>query len=136
MRGIALKKLIIALVFVTATSFAGTNAQQSTTLTDNKKVVTHISGDNYKVVYTNTDGEILQEGQYFKIGERFKPHGVWKLYDRNTLDLVTTAKYDKGEQVWVETVIDGKTIYVDKYELKVKRLEERIAALEEKVNGL
>lgn len=129
-----MKKLLLALLFITATSV--TNAQQTVVNQKDKQVVTHISGNNYDVIYTNLNGDVVQEGQYYKIGERFKPHGIWKLYNRNSLSLVTTAKYDKGEQIWVETIVDGETIRVNKYELKVKRLEERIVALEEKVNGL
>ncbi len=132
-RGIAMKKLLFTFAFLVTMSLSVTNAQQTITSNENQKIVTHVSGDHYDVVFTNTDGAILQEGHYFKIGERFKPHGVWKLYDRNTLDLVTTAKYDMGEQLWVETIVDGKVLYVDQKDLKIKRLEERIAVLEQKV---
>ena len=110
------------------------NAQDSVTNLVNKKIVTHVSGNNYDVVYLNDDGDILQTGHYYKIGERYKPHGIWKLYDTNTLDLITTANYDKGEQIWVETIIDGNVLRVDQYDLKVKRLEERIVAIEKKEN--
>ncbi|GAB5409888.1 MAG: hypothetical protein BalsKO_22530 [Balneolaceae bacterium] len=131
-----MKHLLFILSFLIVMSFSVTNAQQTVTNTKNEKIVTHAGGNNYDVIYTNADGEILQEGHYYKLGDRFKPHGIWKLYDRNTLDLVTTANYDKGEQIWVETIIDGKTIHVNQYDLKVKRLEDRIVALEEKVNDL
>lgn len=131
-----MKKLSLILSFLIVMSFSVTNAQQTITNNQNEKIVTHVSGDIYDVIYVSVDGEVLQEGHYFKVGERFKPHGIWKLYDRNTLDLVTTASYDKGEQIWVETIIDGKVLHVNQYDLKVKRLENRIVALEEKVNGL
>ena len=112
------------------------NAQDSVTNIVNKKIVTHVSGNNYDVVYLNDDGDILQTGHYYKIGERYKPHGIWKLYDTNTLDLITTANYNKGEQIWVETIIDGNVLHVDQYDLKVKRLEERIVAIEKKENKI
>lgn len=131
-----MRKLLFILSFLVVTSFSVTNAQQTVTNTENEKIVTHVSGSNYDVIFTNADGDILQEGHYYKIDDRFKPHGIWKLYDRNTLDLVTTASYDKGEQIWVETIIDGKILRVNQNDLKVKRLENRIVALEEKVNGL
>ncbi len=131
-----MKKLLFTLSFLIAMSFTVTNAQQTVTNSENKKIVTHVNGNNYDVVYLNDDGEILQKGHYYKLGERFKPHGIWKLYDRNTLDLVTTASYDKGEQIWVETIIDGKVLFVNQYDLKVKRLENRIVALEEKIESL
>tara|TARA_R110000868_G_scaffold259361_1_gene517121 strand:+ start:21843 stop:22238 length:396 start_codon:yes stop_codon:yes gene_type:complete len=130
-----MKKILFTLAFLTAMSLTVTNAQQTIANTENEKIVTHVSGNNYDVVYTTTDGNILQQGHYYKVGERYKPHGVWKLYDRNTFDLITTAKYDKGEQIWVETIIDGKVLHVDHHELEVKRLEERIVALEKRVNN-
>lgn len=131
-----MKKLLFTLSFLILMSFSVTNAQEKVTNSKNQKVVTHVSGNNYDVVFLNNDGDILQKGHYYKLGERFKPHGIWKLYDRNTFELVTTASYDKGEQIWVETIIDGKILHVNQYDLKVKRLENRIVALEEKINGL
>lgn len=130
-----MKRITLLSFFLIVTALTATNAQQITTPTENK-TVTHVIGNHYDVVYTDVNGNMFQEGQYFKIGERFKPHGIWKLYDRNSFELVTTAKYDKGEQIWVETIVDGETLRVDKYDLKVKRLEERIAALEQKVKEL
>lgn len=131
-----MKKLVLTIALLVVTSLSVTNAQQSVIDNENKKVVTYVSGNTYDVVFINSDGQTLQEGQYFKEGERFKPHGIWKLYNSTSLKLVTTAKYDRGEQLWVETNIDGKILFVDQNDLKVKRLEERIVALEEKVNGL
>ena len=131
-----MKKLVLTIALLVATSLSVTKAQQTVTNNENKKVVTYVSGNTYDVVFINTDGKTLQEGQYVKIGERYKPHGIWKLYNSTSLKLVTTAKYDNGEQLWVETNIDGKILFVDQNDLKVKRLEERIVALEEKVNGL
>ncbi len=128
-----MKPFIFTLFIFLATSFSTTNAQQTVTSTENQKTVSHVIGNHYDVVFTDIEGNVLQEGQYYKIGERFKPHGVWKLYDRNTLDLITTAKYDKGDQLWVETIIDGQKVKIDKYQLVVKRLEDRIAALEKQV---
>ena len=135
MRGIAMKKLVFTFVFLIVAAFTATNAQQITTPTENK-TVTHVIGNHFDVVYTDVNGNMFQEGQYLKIDERFKPHGIWKLYDRNSFELVTTAKYDKGEQIWVETIVDGEVLRVNQYDLKVKRLEDRIAALEQKVKEL
>ncbi len=128
-----MKKYIFTLFIFLATTLSTTNAQQTVTSTEIEKKVTHVIGNHYDVVHTDAEGNILQEGQYYRVGERFKPHGIWKLYDRNTFDLVTTAKYDKGDQLWVETIIDGEKIKIDKYQLLVKRLEDRIAALEKQV---
>ncbi|RNC84761.1 MAG: hypothetical protein ED557_07220 [Balneola sp.] len=129
-----MKKYIFTLFVFLAATLSTTNAQQTITSTENEKKVTHVIGNHYDVVYTDEEGNVLQKGQYFKVGERLKPHGIWKLYDHNTFELVTTAKYDKGDQLWVETIIDGQKIKIDKYQLLVKRLEDRIAALEKQVN--
>ena len=115
-RGVAMKTLIVLLTFFTTITLTATHAQQSITSTENEKTVTHVIGSHYEVVFTNAEGNVLQEEHYLKVGDRYKPHGIWKLYDRNTLILITTAKYNKGEQIWVETVVDGKTIRVSKAE--------------------
>lgn len=130
-----MKKLLFTLAFLTVMSLTVANAQQTITNEENKKIVTHVSGNTYDVVFVNVDGDVLQKGEYYKVDDRFKPNGIWRLYDRNTLDLVTTAAYDKGEQLWVETTIDGETIRVDQYDLKIKQLENRIVSLEAKVGG-
>lgn len=131
-----MKKLIITMALLVVSAVTATNAQYTVTTTNDERTITHIGGDNYEVVYTDAEGNILKEGHYLKVGEEIKPHGVWKLYDRNTFALVTTAKYDKGEQIWVETNIDGQIVKVDQIELKVKRLEARIATLEKKINDI
>lgn len=131
-----MNKLLLTLAFLLVSGLSATNAQQTTESNENKKVVTHVSGNNYDVVFTDDNGKVFQKGQYYRIGDRFKPHGVWKLYDRNTLKLVTKAEYDKGEQLWVETIIDGEAIRVNQSDLKIKRLEERIATLEKKIDGI
>ena len=49
-------------------SLTVTNAQQTIANTENEKIVTHVSGNNYDVVYTTTDGNILQQGKASKFG--------------------------------------------------------------------
>lgn len=131
-----MKKLIVTMALIIVTALSAANAQHTVTNVENEKIVTHSGGDEYNVVYKDADGRIFQEGLYLKIGDKFKPHGVWKLYDRNTFALVTTAKYNKGEQIWVETNINGQLVKFDQQDLKVKRLEERIAALEKKLGTI
>ena len=130
-----MKRPIITLIilFVTGLSFAQT---PQVTNTENERIVTHVAGNEYSVLVMNADGNLVQEGQYYKVGERFKPHGIWKLYDNNTLDLVTRAMYDKGVQLWVETYIDGKLLKVDQQDIEVNRLKTRVAALEKKIESL
>ncbi len=132
-----MRKLFLVVAFIAFSTLGTTNAQQSTTPPDDQKVITHTRGNYYDVVTKTTEGKILQEGQYYKEGDRFKAHGIWKLYDRNTSELVTKAEYDKGQQLWVETKADdGKIVRIDQHELTVKRLEERIAVLEKQIEKL
>ncbi|MBO6522319.1 MAG: hypothetical protein JJ971_00710 [Balneolaceae bacterium] len=130
-----MKKLSFTIILLLVGGFITANAQQIETPKE-QKIVTHVIGDNYDVVYKDLNGNTLKEGKYLKIGDRFKPHGIWKLYDRSSFKLITTSKYDKGEQLWVETIIDGKILYVGKEELKMKRHEVRIAKLDKKANKL
>lgn len=108
-----MKKPIITLLILLVTGLGYAQTTQVTN-TENEKIVTHIAGNDYDVLVYNAAGKLVQEGQYYKIGERFKPNGLWKLYDNNTLELVTSAMYDKGVQLWVETYIDGKIIRSDR----------------------
>ena len=126
-----MKKLTVTLAFLLVASLGNTFAQQQVVNTENNKIVTHVAGNFYDVVFVTEDGNILQEGHYIKVEDKFlKPHGIWKLYDSNTFALVTTASYDTGEQLWVETMVDGKPLRVDKMDLTVKRLQNKIVALE------
>ncbi|MCG8374038.1 MAG: hypothetical protein MI700_10910 [Balneolales bacterium] len=130
-----MKTLIITLALLVFTGLSSTTAQNINPENNIEKVVTHVIGKYYDVAFYNTDGELLQSGQYYQVENKLKPHGIWKLYDTNTLALVTTAKYDKGEQLWVETTIDGKVVRLNQYEIQIHRLQNRIAELEEKVDG-
>ena len=130
-----MKKPIFTLLFLFVSGLAFAQAPKITN-TENEKVVTHIDGNNYNVVVFNTKGNLVQEGQYYKIEDRFKPHGLWKLYDNNTLELVTRAMYDKGIQLWVETNIEGKLIRVDQLDIEANKLKTRVATLESKIDAL
>ena len=131
-----MKKVVLTLAVIALTAISTTNAQNSTTTPESQKIVTHDIGNYYDVVYKDAEGRILKEGHYYKMDDRFKPHGIWKLYDRNTFELVTTAKYDKGEQLWVETKIDGKILRVDQNDLTIKKLQDRIASLEQQIKDM
>ena len=126
---------MITLAILLVAGLATSNAQQITN-TENEKIVTHVAGNHYNVIVFNTHGNKVQEGQYYKMGENFKPDGLWKLYDHNTLELVTRAMYDRGVKLWIETNIDGKLIRVDQQDIEVNKLKTRVAALEEKINDL
>jgi len=128
-----MKTLILTLAVLLFTGFTNTTAQNKIKNTENEKIVTHVIGKHYNVVMFSATGEILQEGHYFKEGDRFLEHGIWKLYDHNTYELVTRAKYDKGVQLWVETWIDGEMIRVTLQDKEVHKLKTRIAELEEQL---
>lgn len=128
-----MKTLILTLAVLLFTGFTNTTAQNNVKNTENEKIVTHVIGKHYDVVMFSLTGEILQKGHYFKEGDRFLEHGIWKLYDHNTYELVTRAKYDKGVQLWVETWIDGEMIRVTLQDKEVHKLKTRIAELEEQL---
>lgn len=129
-----MKKTIIILAILLLSGIGNINAQQVTN-TENQRLITHVIGNHYDVLVMDSVGEIVQEGQYFKIDDKLKEHGIWRLYDSNTYELVTKAKYDKGTQIWVETRIDGKLIRVNQQELQLKRAQEGIVALETKIES-
>lgn len=127
-----MKTLILTLVLVLVTGITNTTAQ-NTIDKQNDRIVTHLIGNHYDMIMLSSSGEILQEGQYYKEGDRFLEHGIWKLYDFNTYELITRAKYDKGVQLWVETWIDGEMIRVTQEERQVISLKARVAELEKQL---
>ena len=131
-RGIAMKSLILTLSILLLTGLSNTTAQNKVDK-ENEKIVTHVVGNHYDVIMFSSTGEVLQEGHYYKEGDRYLEHGVWKLYDYNTYELVTRAKYDKGVQVWVETWIDGEMIRVTQKDREVSSLKARVAELEKQL---
>ncbi len=127
-----MKTLIVTLFLLILTGFTNTTAQNKID-TENEKIVTHVVGNHFDVVMFSSTGEVLQEGHYYKDGERFLEHGIWKLYDYNTYELVTRAKYDKGVQIWVETWIEGEMIRVTQRDREVSSLKARVAELEKQL---
>jgi len=131
-----MRHLIITMAVIVVTALTGINAQQTTTVTEEKKIITHNGGDHYEVVYRDAYDRIYKTGSFLKMGEELKPHGIWRMYDRTNFRLITSAKYIKGEQVWVRTQVDGKLTTIDREDIKVKELENRIAELEKKIQDL
>jgi hypothetical protein len=127
-----MKTLLLTIAVLLFTGLTNTTAQSKTD-TENEKIVTHVVGNHYDMIMLSSTGEILQEGHYYKEGDRFLEHGVWKLYDYNTFELVTRAKYDKGVQIWVETWIDGEMIRVTQRDREVSSLRARVAELEKQL---
>ena len=128
-----MKALILTLIILVFTGVSNTSAQNNIENTENDRIVTHIIGNHYDMILLSSTGEVLQEGQYYKEGDRFLEHGIWKLYDHNTYELVTRAKYDKGVQLWVETWIEGEMIRVTQRDREVSRLKTRVAELEKQL---
>lgn len=127
-----MKSLILTLSILLLTGLSNTTAQNKVDK-ENEKIVTHVVGNHYDVIMFSSTGEVLQEGHYYKEGDRYLEHGVWKLYDYNTYELVTRAKYDKGVQIWIETWIDGEMIRVTQKDREVSSLKARVAELEKQL---
>jgi hypothetical protein len=108
-----MKKLISAFLFVLIFS-TGLYAQQTVKNVEHEYVITHVENNIYDVQFFDDEGNILQEGQYWKEGNTVKPHGTWVLYGFNTDEVITKAVYDKGEKLSIETIIDGKVVKANK----------------------
>lgn len=129
-----MKMTFITLAVLIISGFTSTNAQQVTN-SENERIVTHVVGNHYSVMVYNTNGALIQEGQYYKVKDALKPHGLWKLYDYNTQELVTKAMYEKGNQLWVETYIDGEMIRITQKEIEANKLEPHVAHMQETIQG-
>ncbi len=108
-----MKKLISAFLFVLIFS-TGLFAQQTVKNVEHEYVITHVENNIYDVQFFDDEGNILQEGQYWKEGNTVKPHGTWVLYGFNTDEVITKAVYDKGQKLSIETIIDGKVVKANK----------------------
>ncbi len=130
-----MKTLLVTLTIILFTGLTNIEAQNKSDR-ENVKTVTHLVGNYYSMIIVDDSGETLQEGQYFKEGNRFLEHGVWKLYDYNTHELITKVKYNKGVQIWVETKIDGIVTRVTQKDIELNNLRIRIAELEKQLANL
>ncbi|MBO6537543.1 MAG: hypothetical protein JJ966_15075 [Balneolaceae bacterium] len=128
-----MKTLLLTLVFILFTGLTNSTAQNTIEQVENQKIVTHLIGDHYSMTMYSAEGGVLQEGFYFKTDESFLEHGIWKLYDHNTYELVTKVKFDKGEKIWIETNIDGEFVRITQQDIEVNRLKNRISALEKQL---
>jgi len=127
-----MKKVIVLFIFLLSAN--GIQAQENVISEPNNKEITHLANNFYKAVFTTDDGKVLQQGMYLRSDDaRFLPHGVWTLYAYNSGEVITKAKYNKGTQVWVETIVDGKKLRVNEKQLRIKRLKHRISLLENQI---
>ena len=127
-----MKTFLITLTIILLASLTNSEAQNKSER-ENVKTITQLVGNYYSMVMVNAFGETLQEGQYYKEGNKFLEHGIWKLYDYNTQKLITKAKYNKGVQIWVETNIDGIITRVTQKDMELNNLKIRIAELEKQL---
>ncbi len=128
-----MKTLILTLVLFLFSGFTNSTAQNAIEQVENQKIVTHLIGDHYSMTMYSVDGDILQQGYYYKSDNTLLEHGIWKLYDYNTYELVTKIKFNKGEKFWIETNIDGEFVRITQQEIEVNRLKNRITALEKQL---
>ncbi|SMO69180.1 hypothetical protein [Gracilimonas mengyeensis] len=108
--------LVFALIF-SSTLFA----QQTVTNEKHERVLTHVSQNIFDVTFFDSNGDIVQEGQYWKEDKKFKPHGTWVLYGYQSNEVVTVAEFDKGKQLSIQTTIDGELISANKSLLTAKK---------------
>lgn len=114
----------------------GLFAQQSITNEKHERVLTHVEDNIFDVKFYDAEGTIVQEGQYWKDGESFIPHGKWALYSTVDGDIVTTSTFDKGQRISVQTVIDGQVLKADKQQLAINQIKQQIDQLEKRLADL
>lgn len=130
-----MKKITTLLTLLFAITFS-LNAQNEVTTPAQEKVITKVTDNTYTVEVKNDDGLVIQKGEYFRTGNDLLPHGTWTLYAHNSTDVLTKIKYDKGEQLWLETKIDGEFVRMDNADIKIHQLETKIASLEKKIESI
>lgn len=131
-----MKTLSILILFLTLNSVS--YGQEKIILSNEyptKKELVKIDNSNYEITISSIDGNVLQKGHYYQEKNRLIPHGVWKIYDVNTLKLVTKSEYVMGVQQWIETTIDGEKVRYTGKDIEIHRLQKRISALEKLVKS-
>ena len=111
-----LSTILLALVFST-TTFAQKPVVENKS---HERLITHVEGNIYDVRFLDENDVVLQKGQYWRNGNSLLPHGTWILFAQNSDKVVTKSKFEKGQQLFVETVIDGEVIRVNKQQLAAK----------------
>lgn len=107
---------LFALVFTT-----GLFAQQTITNEKHERVLTHVEHNIYDVQFFDQNGTVVQEGQYWKEGDKYKPHGTWILYAYNSQEIASKATFHKGKQLSIETMIEGELVKADLNQLAVNK---------------
>ncbi len=126
------KLLTICLLLVVAASLNAA-AQTAISVPEEHKVISQISDDLYYAEIKDADGFILKKGMYWTDGSQLKHHGTWSLYAHQSDEVLTTIRFDKGETLWIETVIDGQKMKVNKEQLAAYRLQTAKKSSEQKL---
>ncbi|MDR9417103.1 MAG: hypothetical protein RI564_12530 [Gracilimonas sp.] len=113
-------KSILTTILFTLVLTTGLFAQQTITNEKHERILTHVEGNVFDVQFLDMEGKVMQEGQYWREGELFKPHGTWYLFSQDDHKVVTKATYIKGEQITIETVINGEILIANKQQLAAK----------------
>lgn len=114
-------KSIISTILFTLVLTTGLFAQHTIINVEHEKVLTLVGNNIYDVQFLDEEGNVVQEGQYWRDGNSLKPHGKWTLFAMNSNKAITRSTFDKGEQLSVETIINGKLVSVDKEQLVAKK---------------
>ncbi len=130
-----MKKLTMLLALFLSVTLT-LSAQNDVKSTDIKKTIIKIADDSYSLKVTDADGFVIQEGEYLTDGKTLIPHGTWTLFAHKSDEILTRIKYDKGQKIWLETIIDGKMKRMDKDDITIHKLETRIASLEKKIESI
>lgn len=115
-----MKRIISTILFALVLT-TGLFAQQTITNEKHERILTQVETNIYDVQFLDSEGNVVQEGQYWRDGDSFKPHGTWTLFALNSGEVTTRSTFDKGEQLSVETIIDGMLVSVDKQQLVVRK---------------
>lgn len=124
-----MKNYVISTVLLLCLTL-GVQAQDTVENVNHVKTLEQIDSNTYNVIYKDNDGIVVQKGQFWKEGKRYIPHGTWTLFSSTGKEVVTRSAFDKGEQLWIETKIDGEMVRFSQKELAIRKIENEIKKLE------
>jgi len=92
----------------------------------NEKIIEQVDVNKFYYIEYDDNGNFIQEGYYKKVNGEFVPHGLWKNFNG------TKGKYENGTLVWIQPhghqKYSRKDIYIGQLELRLQRLEEKLAS--------
>jgi hypothetical protein len=114
-------KLIISTILFALVLTTGLFAQHTIINVEHKRILTQVEDSTYDVQFLDEKGNVVQKGQYWRDEDSLKPHGTWTLFAMNSNEAITRSTFNKGEQLSIETIIDGKLVSVDKEQLVARK---------------